>query len=221
MPLDLASSSIAAPDALSRLTIMSTLTPSFSMLSAMVFIVVAVPCAFWMLQLRLFVLQAALRASGSAVTQRCEDLVSGRMMPTFAPLPSSAPPVLLLPLEDGLPLEDPPPAGGVVVVFFLLEAQALSTSEAATPATTKPIALLRMGCTAFRGTGDRVASPRRSRNVVRVNISVRTLASTPSKPFRYPAGTRLAQASGDLRRVRSETVQSSDRRTYCMMPPCR
>ena len=113
--------------------------------------------------------------------------MSGRMMPTFAPLPSRAPPPEAL--DEELSEDDVPPAGGaggVVLSFFLLEAQALSTSEAATPATTRPIALLRMGCTAFRGTGDRLAlCLRRSMNVVRVNISVRPPASTTSKPFRY------------------------------------
>src|SRR3954467_3449266 len=92
MPLLLASFSIAAPDALSRLTIMRTLTPSFSIPSAMVFMVVALPCAFWMLQLRLFFWQAAFSACGAGVTHRCEDLVSGRMMPTLVPLPSRVPP---------------------------------------------------------------------------------------------------------------------------------
>jgi hypothetical protein len=58
----------------------------------MVFIFAAWPSAFWMSQLTLYWVQAALRAVGSAVTQRGEDVVSGRMMPTLAPLPSIVPP---------------------------------------------------------------------------------------------------------------------------------
>src|SRR4051812_38599755 len=91
-PFLLASCSIFAPDAASRSTIMSTLTPPDSIWRAMVCIFDAEPPAFWMLQLRLYFVQSALSAVGSAVTQRGEDVVSGRMMPTFAPLPSMAPP---------------------------------------------------------------------------------------------------------------------------------
>jgi hypothetical protein len=36
-------------------------------------------------------------------------------------------------------------------LFFLLDAQALRATEAASPATIRPTALLRMGSTAFRG----------------------------------------------------------------------
>src|SRR5258706_475518 len=50
MPLAWASFSIAAPDAESRLTIISTLMPLDSMLSAMVFILAASFCAFWAAQ---------------------------------------------------------------------------------------------------------------------------------------------------------------------------
>ena len=42
---------------------------------------------------RLYFVQSALSAVGSAVIQRGEDVVSGRMMPTLAPLPSIVPPV--------------------------------------------------------------------------------------------------------------------------------
>ena len=51
----------------------------------------AEPPAFWMSQSRLYFSHCCLRAVGSAVIQRGEDVVSGRMMPTLAPLPSTAP----------------------------------------------------------------------------------------------------------------------------------
>src|SRR6185437_2460438 len=99
-----------------------------------------------MSQLRLTFWHSAFMASGSAVTQRCEDWVSGRMMPTLAPLPSSAPP---LP-ELLLLLELLPPAGAEeFVVDFLLEEHALTASVAAAPTTIRPSALLRMGSAAF------------------------------------------------------------------------
>jgi hypothetical protein len=93
-----------------------------------------------------------LRACGSAVTQRCEDLVSGMMMPTLAPLPSSAPPLAeLLPAEEDELTADVAGAGAEVESLedFLLEEHALSTSDAATPTMTIPSALLRMDCPAF------------------------------------------------------------------------
>ena len=70
-------------------------------------------------------------------------------MPTFAPLPSIAPPAAELEdaaAEDGLrrrrleELVEPPD---------LLDEHALSASTAATPATTRPNTLLRIGGTAF------------------------------------------------------------------------
>src|SRR2546421_10603902 len=103
--------SMAAPDAASRSTIMRTLMPLPSICWAMVFIFAAEPSAFWMSQLRLYVAQSALRAVGSAVIQRGEDVVSGRMMPILAPLPSIWP--------------DPPP---------LVAAGAGGEGEAAEPA---------------------------------------------------------------------------------------
>src|SRR5689334_6772080 len=100
-PFLAASCSILAPDAASRSTIIRTLTLSDSICRAMVCIFEAEPPAFWMLQSRLYFWQSALRASGSAVTQRGLDVVSGRMMPTLAPFPSTAPPA-----EDAELLED-------------------------------------------------------------------------------------------------------------------
>lgn len=58
----------------------------------MVCMLLAEPPAFWMLQVRLYLVQSALSAVGSAVTQRGEEVVSGRMMPTLMPLPSIAAP---------------------------------------------------------------------------------------------------------------------------------
>src|SRR4051812_47735565 len=84
--------SIAAPEAASRSVIMRTFTPDASICWAMVFIFGAEPSAFWMSQLRLYFVQLAFSAAGSAVTQRGEDVVSGRMMPTLVPLPSMPPP---------------------------------------------------------------------------------------------------------------------------------
>src|ERR1700712_3543340 len=108
--------------------------------------------------------QSAFRASGSAETQRLEDWVSGRMMPTLAPLPSTvAVPdelesdalgvllvlSLLLTLLVMLPTADVAELPGLAL--FLLEEHALKASEAAAPTTIRPIALLRMGISAFRG----------------------------------------------------------------------
>src|SRR3954452_9207135 len=145
MPLPWASCSIAAPDAESRLVIISTLMPLLSMLSAMLFILPASFCAFWMSQLRLTFLHSALSASGSEVTQRWEDWVSGRMMPTLAPLPSRAP----LPAEPVLDALVLPPAGAEFEVEFLLEEHALTVRAAAAPTTMRPSALLRRAIPAF------------------------------------------------------------------------
>src|ERR1700709_1852803 len=86
-----ASCSILAPEAGSRLTIISALTLSAVIWRAMVCILLAEPPAFWMSQSRLYFWHCSLSAVGSAVIQRGEDVVSGRMMPTLAPLPSIAP----------------------------------------------------------------------------------------------------------------------------------
>src|SRR4051794_36421027 len=106
--------SIAAPDAWSRLTMTSALMPAPSIWFAIDFIVAVEPFAFWMSQSRLYFVHAALSAFGSAVTHRGDVVVSGRMMPTFAPPPSTGPPVegvLALEVTAGV---DPPPAGGDV-----------------------------------------------------------------------------------------------------------
>ncbi len=62
-----------------------------------------------MSQVRLYFLQSAFSAVGSAVIQRGEDVVSGRMMPTLAPLPSMAPPAAgAEELAAGAEDEEPP-----------------------------------------------------------------------------------------------------------------
>jgi hypothetical protein len=116
------------------------------------------------------------------------------MMPTFAPLPSTAPPALD---DDELLLLA---AAGALVeaVFFLLELHPVTTSAAATPMIMTLIPDLRMGCHAFRvgvepGRGERV----RPVNVVRANIShIQPGAITP-KSIRYrtgqPGGTRYRE----------------------------
>jgi hypothetical protein len=104
-PAFLAAWRIAAPEAASRSTIIRALTPDDSICCAIVFIFAAEAPAFWMSQFKFAFLQAARRAVGSAVTQRGEEVVSGRMMPTFAPLPSMVPPAA----DEGE--EALPPAG--------------------------------------------------------------------------------------------------------------
>src|SRR5947209_17241104 len=105
-PAFLACCSIAAPEAASRSTIMRTLILFDSICWAMVFIFDAEPLAFWMSHDRLYFAQSAFSAFGSAVIQRGEDVVSGRMMPTLAPLPLTVP----LPPAAGAELELEPAA---------------------------------------------------------------------------------------------------------------
>src|SRR4051812_29424984 len=90
-PAAVALFSMAAPEAWSRLTMTSDFTPSPIICCAIDFMVAGLPFAFWMSQLSLYCVHAAFSAVGSAVTQRGEDVVSGRMIPTFAPLPSTVP----------------------------------------------------------------------------------------------------------------------------------
>src|SRR5437016_4244429 len=84
MPAVLALSSTALPVPLSRLTIIRTLTPFVIIWSAMVWNDVLSPCAFWMSYWRPAALNASLRYLRSFVSQRAEDLLSGRMTPIFA-----------------------------------------------------------------------------------------------------------------------------------------
>src|SRR6185437_14173394 len=117
--------------------------PLLSMLSAIVFILPASFCAFWMSHCRLSFWHWAFSASGSEVTQRWEDWVSGRMMPTLAPLPSRPPD------EPALLVELAPPPAEDGVELFLEEEHALTARVAAAPTTMRPSARLRMGIAAF------------------------------------------------------------------------
>src|SRR6476659_3751086 len=137
-PFFAASCSIFAPDAASRSTIIRTLTLSDSICRAIVCIFAAEPPAFWMLQSRLYFWQLALRASGSAVTQRGLDVVSGRMMPTFAPFPSTVP-LLDEPAVLAAELEPPEEA-----LLSELEPQAARAIAATTPSTASEALVLRM-----------------------------------------------------------------------------
>src|SRR5215813_4871302 len=77
----------ALPLALSRLSMISTLTPSLSMPSAIVWNWLVSPCAFWMSNFTPACWKAALRLGRSWVSYRAEDLVSGRMTPMYGCLP--------------------------------------------------------------------------------------------------------------------------------------
>src|SRR6266536_1211254 len=224
-PLAFASLSILAADAESRLTSRSTFTPLLIIVCAMVAIWPASLLAFATVQVRLSFWHCALIASGSDVIHRLEDCVSGMNAPTFAPLPSMAPPAAEL-----LALVAPP--AGVVGVFFLLEEQALMASEAATPTTIRPTALLRMGSTAFRGrlTGQ-VRNPvdeccaRQHIGRSHRPVSNSAVIETDSLPQRHAVAVRSRKmwrsAMGSGYCGRSERAQAKARRTYCMIPPCR
>ena len=104
-----------------------------------------------MSQVRLYCLQAAWRAAGSAVTQRGDDVVSGRMMPTFAPLPLTEPPVDDDEDDDDVVVDEVfPPAGDdgaeadVLDVPPPLEPQAASAKAATIPTAATGTLLLRM-----------------------------------------------------------------------------
>src|SRR3954451_8872297 len=96
-PCALAFSSMAAPESESRLTIARTVTPEVIMLSAICVILSASPSAFWMSYLTPAALNAASSAGRSAVSQRTDDFVSGRMtpiLPAFDDEPLSLPDLL-------------------------------------------------------------------------------------------------------------------------------
>src|SRR4051795_4298488 len=124
MPACLALSSTALPVPLSRLTIMRTLTPLVIIWSAMVWNWVLSPWAFCTSASTPAALNASSRYLRSAVSQRADDLVSGRMTPIF-------PALVLPPLVESPP---PPP---------LFEQPASSRAEAEKTAATT-MELLRM-----------------------------------------------------------------------------
>ncbi|OLE23219.1 MAG: hypothetical protein AUG49_16725 [Catenulispora sp. 13_1_20CM_3_70_7] len=88
-PWDLALFSTALPLPESRSTITSTVTPSLSIWSAMVWNWFLSPWAFWMSYFRPLALNAAASEGRSWLSQRTEDLLSGRITPMngFLPLP--------------------------------------------------------------------------------------------------------------------------------------
>jgi hypothetical protein len=102
-------SSTALPVPESRLTITRTLTPLEIMPSAMVWNCVLSPCAFWMSAVTPAASNASLRYLASAVAQRAELLVSGRMTPTLpveelpllpVSVPESSPQAAMLPVAS-------------------------------------------------------------------------------------------------------------------------
>src|SRR6478752_8388998 len=129
-PCALAFFSMAAPDSLSRLTMARTVAPLAIMPSAMVAIAALSPLAFWMSYATPAALNAASRFGRSWVSQRADDLVSGRITPTLPVVPAAALPAAL---------DDPDAAGAaadvLLVVLDELEPQAASSSE---PAATRP-----------------------------------------------------------------------------------
>jgi hypothetical protein len=157
---------------------MRTLTPEDSICWAIVFIFAAEAFAFWMLQFSLYFTQLALSAVGSAVIHRGDEVVSGRMMPTFAFLPSIAPPAPLLAGADDDAVEDPAvdePAAAVDLPLPLppLELQAASAnSETPTAATdTVVLRIFTPSEVVGRGAGSRSEPATRPPNVVCANIS--------------------------------------------------
>src|ERR671939_1096371 len=96
MPAFFALVSTCAPDALSRLVMMRTLTPSWIIESAIVANLFLSPRAFWMSALTPAASNACCRYGLSNDSQRADDWVSGRITPTWAPPPA--------------PLLEPPPA---------------------------------------------------------------------------------------------------------------
>src|SRR3954452_19475074 len=91
----------AAPESESRFTIMSTVTPSVTMLSQMVPNLSTSPLAFWMSYSTPAALKAASRLGRSLASQRGDVVVSGRITPI---LPADESPLLLLPPLAPLPL---------------------------------------------------------------------------------------------------------------------
>src|SRR4051794_20888086 len=116
-PCCLACCSIAAPEALSRLTIASTVTPLVIICWAIVCICCASPPAFWMSKSTPAALNADSSCGRSALSQRGDDVVSGRMTPTLPWL--EALPLPLLPPLPPLPQAARPttrPAARTVVI---------------------------------------------------------------------------------------------------------
>src|SRR3954471_70391 len=90
-PWDLALFSTALPLPESRSTMTRTVTPSLSICSPMVWNWFLSPWAFWMSYFRPLALNAASREGRSWLSQRTEDLLSGRITPMNGFLPPAAP----------------------------------------------------------------------------------------------------------------------------------
>src|SRR5215813_919565 len=103
----------AVPLALSRLSMMRTLTPWFSMPSAIVWNWLVSPWAFWIVYLTPAALNAAWRLGRSWVSYRAEDLVSGRMTPTNGVAAAAPVVVVASPAGDAELFELPQPATAV------------------------------------------------------------------------------------------------------------
>src|SRR6478736_2940122 len=151
MPLALAWVSTLPADAGSRAVRMRTFAPLFIIDCAITTNWVALLFAFWMSQVRLSALHRAFSAIGSEEIQRLDDCRSGRMMPTFAPLPSIAPPPEppVAGADDAAAEVAPPAAadvagGAEVLPPPPLELQAASANAAATPIAATCTLLLRM-----------------------------------------------------------------------------
>jgi hypothetical protein len=100
--------------------------------------------------------QSALRAVGSAVTQRGDEVVSGRMIPTLAPLPSMVPLADELDwLEDADAEEDDEavllPELPLELLLSFDEPQALRDIAAAIPSTASETLVLPMRGSPFDG----------------------------------------------------------------------
>src|SRR5215468_204979 len=99
----------AVPLPASRSVMTRTLTPSVSIWSAMVWNWAGSPWAFWMSLFTPAASKACFRKGLSAVSQRTEDLVSGRMTPMSGVLAAGLEPEPALLLLE-LPHADRPPA---------------------------------------------------------------------------------------------------------------
>src|SRR3954447_19983691 len=130
MPAFLALVSTWAPEALSRLVMTRTLTPSWIIESAMVANLFLSPSAFWMSALTPAASNACWRYGLSNDSQRAEDCVSGRITPTWAPPPAA---------DDELP-----PAEPVLEVLLLELPQAARPRAPTAPMATSPTKRMRM-----------------------------------------------------------------------------
>src|SRR5664279_1332208 len=141
-PCDLALVSMAAPESLSRLTIASTVAPLAIIWSAMVAMAALSPLAFWMSNSTPAFLKAASRLGRSWVSQRAEDLVSGRMTPILPVVPADP-----LPAAELAALDPADEAAAEVVLDAvsdeLLQAAA-SNSEPAAKMPTAAVVFKRM-----------------------------------------------------------------------------